>query len=110
MQPPDRDDCSGGGVGSERRVLLAALAQRDEEGEDMSLGDAVGSGDPGRRQVLDIAAEVTAVGGDGVGRQSTLDRKVVKVGLQRDLERASAQRSTSSSASTSAPWASATGP
>ena len=91
-------------------MLLAALTQRDEKGEDVCLLDPVGSGDPGRRQVLDIAAQVAAVGGDGVGRQSTLDRQVIEVGLQRDLERASAQRSTSSSASTSAPWASATGP
>lgn len=91
-------------------MLLVTLAQGDEEGQDVSLGDSMDGNDAGRGQVLDVAAQVSAVGGDGVARQPPFDRQVVEVGLQRDVERASAQRSTSSSSSVSAPCASATGP
>ena len=76
----------------------------------MCLRDLLRTADALVGQVLDVPPEIPPVGGDRVAREPALDGQVVEVGLQRGLEGASAQRSTSSSSRTAAPCASATGP
>jgi hypothetical protein len=94
-------------------VLVVPLAQRGEEPGHVGLGDLPQPADAGRGQVLGVPAQVTAVGGDRVGRQPALDREVVQIAGDdpfdvRSRVQGGAQVRTSWSGTAVTPWASAT--
>ena len=96
-------------------MVVVPLPQRGEEAGDVGLGHLAHALDAGRGQVLGVAPQVAAVGGDGVGGQAALDGQVVEVagddplgvrpGADSGSER---QRRTSWSPTAAIPWASAT--
>jgi hypothetical protein len=94
-------------------MVVVPLPERGEETGHVGPGDLPEPAHPGGREVLGVAAQVTAVGGDRVGRQAALDGQVVQVAGDDPLDGGpGAQRGgqvrTSSSAVTDMPWASAT--
>jgi hypothetical protein len=57
-----------------------------DEAGDVGLGDVAEAGPAGRREERQVAHEVAAVGGDGVGREAALHAQVREVVLQGAVE------------------------
>jgi hypothetical protein len=94
-------------------MVVVPLAEGGEEPGDVGLRDLAQPTDPAGREVLGVAAQVTAVGGDRVRRQTALDGQVVQVAGDDPLDGGSGaerggQSRTSSRATAVMPCASAT--
>jgi hypothetical protein len=113
VQPPHRDHGPRRRGRRQRRMVVVPLPQGREEPGDVGLGDLPEARHPCGVQISGVAAQVAAVGGDRVGRESAFDREVVEVTGDDPLDggpcvQRCRQDSTSSSATAAMPCASAT--
>ena len=89
VQAAHGDDGPGGGHRGQghHTVVGVAAPQRDEEVADVGLGDRSQVADAAATEMLAVAAQITPVRAQRVGRHAPLDREVVEITLELVLER-----------------------
>ena len=83
VEPTNGHDGAACAGRTQRRMVGVAFPQRDQEGGDHGLVDRAEVIDPPTAQELQVAAQVTTVGLQGVVGQTSLDGEVVEVAPER---------------------------
>jgi hypothetical protein len=109
VQPSHGHQRTTGGGRRQRTVLVVPFPEPGQEGGDILLRDVGQVGEPGRRELVEVAAQVPAVRRQRVGGEAALDGQVVQVRRDGPGRGRGAQPSASASEVSGIACASATG-